>query len=196
MRRCPSNHARLVPTQMPDLIAGLPDSALYHAGTITSLAAAWQLFRTCQLCPHSPQVTGTVPTWLPALHTPSVCNTSHIPATFPTLLAPHPVGLGVAVPCCAHPDPGTCPCSSCRPLAVSLSHSCTEARPPGWCRSAHSLHCPRTSLILGTNSKGRQLSQAPTPQGPGPWLPEAGMADRPPSLPWGPTLTLPPDRPH
>lgn len=84
MRRCPSNHARLVPTQMPDLIAGLPDSALYHAGTITSLAAAWQLFRTCQLCPHSPQVTGTVPTWLPALHTPSVCNTSHIPATFPT----------------------------------------------------------------------------------------------------------------
>lgn len=48
----------------------------------------------------------------------------------------------------------TCPCSSCRPLAVSPSRSCTAARPLGSCRSARSRRCPRTSLILGAKTRG------------------------------------------
>ena len=38
--------------------------------------------------------------------------------------------------------------SSCHPPAGCPSRSCTEARPPGSCRSAHILHCPHTSPAL------------------------------------------------
>ena len=88
-----------------------------------------------------------------------------------------PLGSGAEAPCYTRPDsscatPGTCPCSSCRPLAVSLSHSCTGVRPPGLCRSARSLRCPRTSPILGTKNKGGHLSNALRLQVPDPWLPK------------------------
>lgn len=39
-------------------------------------------------------------------------------------------------------------CSSCRLPAGSLSHSYTEARLLGSCKSAHTLRCPRTSPAL------------------------------------------------
>ena len=38
--------------------------------------------------------------------------------------------------------------SSCHPSAGCPSRSCTEAHPPGSCKSAHILHCPHTSPAL------------------------------------------------
>lgn len=58
----------------------------------------------------------------------------------------------------------TCPCSSCRPLAVSPSRSCTAARPLGSCRSARSHRCPRTSLILGAKHMESGGDDAAGPQ--------------------------------
>lgn len=87
-----------------------------------------------------------------------------------------PLSSGTEAPHYACPDsscvaPSTCPCSSCHPLAASPSHSCTGVRPPGSCRSARSLRCPHTSLILGIKNKGH-LSDVPRPQAPSPWLPK------------------------
>lgn len=90
---------------------------------------------------------------------------------------PQPLGSGTEAswyicPRSSRTDPSTCPCSSCRPLAASPSHSCTAARLPDSCRSVHILRCPRTSPILGAKSRGGRVSDAFRPSHPDPWLPQ------------------------
>lgn len=55
-------------------------------------------------------------------------------------------------------------CSSCHPPAGFLSHSYTEAHPPGLCKSAHTLHCPHTSPALKKEPMDKLPADNPTLQ--------------------------------
>lgn len=133
----PSPHC---PTQSPTcpLLAACLPAKPFTWQRITSFAALQCLHPT----PANPRH---------ALSKPHLCPD---PKRLPSLHLRMPAAplLHSRCPCPPHtmtgPSPSAYPCSSCHPLAVSLSHSCTGVHPPDLCRSAHSHRCPHTSQIL------------------------------------------------